>query len=185
MLIHFSEITRQDTGMKTKQLHVRVSEGVYKKLKVKCVSEDTSMQGYVAKLIGQSLGEYPAEEEVVLIVDDEAILRESLSDYLKETYRVVTAGTGEEALALIEKHDFDVLVIDVRLPGKTGLQVLREMRESKPYIRSIVMTAYPSAESAVEAMKLGAVDYLAKPIGPDDLETLIRETLLKKGRRGH
>ena len=167
--------------MKAKQLHVRVPEAVYKKLKVKCVSEDTSIQEYLARLIAQSLGEYPAEEKIVLIVDDEAILRESLGDYLKETYQVVTAGTGEEALALIEKQDFDVLVIDVRLPGKTGLQVLREVRESKPHIRSIVMTAYPSAESAVEAMKLGAIDYLAKPIAPDNLETLIREALLKKG----
>jgi len=171
--------------MKAKQLHVRVPEGVYKKLKVKCVSEDTSIQEYLAKLIAQSLGEYPGEEKIVLIVDDETILRESLRDYLKETYQVVTAGTGEEALELVEKQDFDILVIDVRLPGKTGLQVLREVRESKPYIKSIIITAYPSAESAVEAMKLGAVDYLVKPVVPDDLEGLIRETLLKAGKGRH
>lgn len=169
--------------MKTRQLHVRIPEGVYKKLKVKCVSEDTSIQEYLANLIAQSLGEYPAEEKIVLIVDDEAILRESLRDYLRDTYQVVTAGTGEEALELIEKQDFDILVIDVRLPGKTGLQVLREVKESKPYVKSIVITAYPSAESAVEAMKLGAADYLIKPVEPDNLESLIRETLLKrKGR---
>jgi DNA-binding NtrC family response regulator len=171
--------------MKAKQLHVRVPEGVYKKLKVKCVSEDTSIQEYLAKLIAQSLGEYPAEEKIVLIVDDETILRESLRDYLKETYQVSTAGTGEEALQLIEKQDFDILVIDVRLPGKTGLQVLREVRKSKPYIKSVIITAYPSAESAVEAMKLGAVDYLIKPIAPDDLERLIRETLLKEDKGRH
>jgi DNA-binding NtrC family response regulator len=141
------------------------------------------MQEYLVKLIAQSLGEYPAEEKIVLIVDDEAILRESLGDYLKDTYQVVTAGTGEEALGLIEKQDVDIVVIDVRLPGKTGLQVLREVKESKPYIKSIVITGYPSAESAVEAMKLGAIDYLAKPVAPDILETLIREALLKrKGR---
>lgn len=170
--------------MNTKQLHVRIPEDVYKKLKVRCVSEDISIQEYLVKLIAQSLGEYPAEKKLVLIVDDEAILRESLGDYLKDTYHVVTAGTGEEALELIEKQDFDILVIDVRLPGKTGLQVLREVKESKPYIKSIVITAYPSTELAVEAMKLGAVDYLIKPVAPDNLERLIRETLLKgKGRR--
>jgi len=167
----------------TKQLHARIPEGVYKKLKVKCVSEDTSIQKYLVQLIAQSLGEYPTEEKIVLIVDDEAILRESLGEYLKDTYQVVTAGTGEEALELIEKQDFDILVIDVRLPGKTGLQVLREVKESKPYIKSIVMTAYLSAELAVEAMKLGAADYLIKPVVPDNLERLIQETLLKgKGR---
>jgi DNA-binding NtrC family response regulator len=169
--------------MKAKQLHVRIPEEVYKKLKVKCVSEDTSIQEYLAKLIAQSLGEYPGEKKLVLIVEDEAILREALGDYLTDTYQVVTAGTGEEALELIEKQDFDILVIDVRLPGKTGLQVLKEVKESKPYIKSIVITAYPSAELAVEAMKLGAVDYLIKPVAADNLERLIRETLLKgKGR---
>lgn len=172
-----------DHAMKTRQLHVRIPEGVYKKLKVKCVSEDISIQEYLANLIAQSLGEYPADEKIVLIVDDEAILRESLRDYLRDTYQVVTARTGEEALELIEKQDFDILVIDMRLPGKTGLQVLREVKESKPYVKSIVITAYPSAESAVEAMKLGATDYLIKPVAPDNLERLIRETLLKhRGR---
>lgn len=172
-----------DHAMKTRQLHVRIPEGVYKKLKVKCVSEDISIQEYLANLIAQSLGEYPADEKIVLIVDDEAILRESLRDYLRDTYQVVTARTGEEALELIEKQDFDILVIDMRLPGKTGLQVLREVKESKPYVKSIVITAYPSADSAVEAMKLGATDYLIKPVAPDNLERLIRETLLKhRGR---
>ena len=165
--------------MKAKQLHVRIPEGVYKKLKVRCVSEDTSMQEYLAKLIAQSLGEYPAEEKAVLIVDDEAIVRESIGDWLKDTYQVATAETGEEALELIEKQDFDILIVDVRLPGKSGIQVLREVKEVKPYIESIVITAYPSVDLAVEAMKLGAVDYLIKPVAPGSLERLIRETLLK------
>ena len=165
--------------MKAKQLHVRIPEGSYKKLKVRCVSEDTSIQEYLAKLIAQSLGEYPAEEKAVLIVDDEAIVRESLGDWLKDTYQVATAETGEEALELIEKQDFDILIVDVRLPGKNGIQVLREVKEAKPYIESIVITAYPSVDLAVEAMKLGAVDYLIKPVAPDDLERLIRETLIK------
>jgi len=59
------------------------------------------------------------------------------------------------------------------------------VKESEPYIKSIVITAYPSAELTVEAMKLGAIDYLAKPVVPDNLEMLIRETLLKKGRGRH
>jgi len=164
--------------MKAKQLHVRIPEGVYKKLKVRCVSEDTSMQEYLANLIAQSLGGYPAEGKTVLIVDDEAIVRESLGDWLKNTYQVATAETGEEALELIEKQDFDILIVDVRLSGKSGIQVLREVKAAKPYIESIVITAYPSVELAVEAMKLGAVDYLIKPVAPDDLERLIRETLL-------
>ena len=119
------------------------------------------------------------QEKTVLIVDDEAIVRESLKDWLKDTYQVTTAETGEEALELMEKQDFDILIVDVRLPGKSGIQVLREVKEVKPHIKSIVITAYPSVELAVEAMKLGAVDYLIKPVAPDDLEKLIRETLIK------
>jgi DNA-binding NtrC family response regulator len=138
----------------------------------------------LAKLIAQSLGEYPAEGKAVLIVDDEAIVRESLRDWLKDNYRVATAKTGEEALELIEKEDFDILVVDVRLPGKSGMQVLKEVKEVKPYIESIVITGYPTVDLAVDAMKLGAVDYLVKPVAPDDLERLIRATLLEsKGKR--
>ncbi len=116
----------------------------------------------------------------VLIVDDEPIVRESIRDWLKDAgYQVSTAESGEEALELIEKENFSVLVMDVRLPGKTGITVLREVKALKPNIKSIIITAYPTAEFAAEAMKLGAVDYLIKPIQPDDLERLIRETLLK------
>ena len=116
----------------------------------------------------------------VLIVDDEPIVRESIRDWLEDAgYPVATAESGEQALEMIGKEDFSVIILDVRLPGKTGIKVLQEVKALKPEIKSIIITAYPSAELADEAMKLGAVDYLIKPIAPDDLERLIRETLLK------
>jgi len=116
----------------------------------------------------------------ILIVDDEPIVRESIRDWLKDAgYQVETAESGEEALEMIEKQDFSVMILDVRLPGKTGIKVLREVKALKPQIKSIVITAYPTVELADEAMKLGAIDYLIKPVAPDDLERLIRGTLLK------
>ena len=116
----------------------------------------------------------------ILIVDDEPIVRESIRDWLKDAgYRVATAESGEEALGLIEKQDFSVIIMDVRLPGKTGVTVLKEVKALKPGIKSIIITAYPSAEMVAEAKKLGVVDYLIKPIAPDDLERLVRETLAK------
>ena len=116
----------------------------------------------------------------VLIVDDEPIVRESIRDWLKDAgYQVAIAESGEEAMEMIEKQDFSVMVLDVRLPGETGIKVLEEVKALKPQIKSIIITAYPSAELAAEAMKLGAADYLVKPIAPDDLERLIKETLLK------
>ena len=116
----------------------------------------------------------------ILIVDGEPIVRESIRDWLKDAgYQVATAESGEQALEMIEKQDFGVVVLDVRLPGKTGIKVLKELKALKPQIKSIIITAYSSAELAVEARKLGAVDYLIKPVAPDDLERLIRETLLE------
>ncbi|MBM4432635.1 MAG: response regulator [Chloroflexi bacterium] len=120
------------------------------------------------------------EKHSVLVVDDEPIVRESIRDWLEDAgYQVAVASSGEEALEMVAKEDFSILVLDVRLPGKTGVKVLKELKEVKPQIKSIIITAYPSVELAVEAMKLGAVDYLIKPVAPDDLERLIRETLQK------
>jgi DNA-binding NtrC family response regulator len=117
-------------------------------------------------------------EKTILVVDDEPIVRESIRDWLKEAgYNVMTAETGEEAIKLLEKYDISILVIDVRLPGRTGISVLKDVKASKPQIKSIVITAYPSEELSEEAKKQGAVDYLVKPINPDDLEVLIRDTL--------
>jgi len=162
-----------------KQLHLRIPEDEYRKLKVRCAYDGTSMQDYLANLITASLGEHPAKGGSILIIEDEAIIRESLEDSLKDTHEVTTAETGEEALELIKKRDFDILIVDVRLPGKTGIEVVREVKQAKPYIRSIVITAFPSVELAVEAMKQGAVDYLVKPIRFDELENLIWENLSK------
>lgn len=114
----------------------------------------------------------------ILIVDDEPIVRESIRDWLEDAgYQVMTAESGEEALEMVEKQDFSIMVLDVRLPGKTGVTVLKEVKSKRPSIKSIIITAYPSTGSENEAMKLGAVDYLIKPIAPDELERLIRETL--------
>ncbi len=114
----------------------------------------------------------------ILVVDDEPIVRESIRDWLKDAgYQVATAESGEEALELIKKQDFSVMILDIRLPGITGIKVLREAKSIKPGIKSIIITAYPTAEFSAEAKSLGAIDYLIKPVAPDDLERLIQETL--------
>ena len=117
-------------------------------------------------------------EHSVLVVDDEPIVRESIRDWLVEAgYHVATAETGEQALEMVRLQDFSVLVVDLRLPGKTGIKVLEAVKAERPWIRTIVITAYPSAETAQEAKRLGAIDYLLKPFSPDSLERLIDDTL--------
>ena len=114
----------------------------------------------------------------VLVVDDEAIVRESIRDWLQDAgYQVSVAESGEEALILIQKQNFGVMVLDLRLEGMNGIDVLKKVKLLKPDIKSIVITAYPTMLTQAEASKLGAIDYLVKPVFPDKLEELIRDTL--------
>jgi len=115
----------------------------------------------------------------ILIVEDETIMRESLRDWLSDGgYQVETVIEGEQALKAIAERDFDLVLLDLKLPGKDGIEVLREARELRPHLKVIIITAYPSIETAVQAMKQGAVDYLTKPFNLDDLEKLIRGTMV-------
>ena len=114
----------------------------------------------------------------ILIVEDEAIMRESLKDWLTDVgYQVEAVEEGEEALKTISEQDFGLVILDLRLPGKDGIEVLREAKEKRPQLKGIIITAYPSVQTAVQAMKEGAVDYLPKPFSLDALEELIRKTL--------
>ncbi len=113
----------------------------------------------------------------ILIVDDEASVRESMRDWLVERgYEVEVAATGEEALEKVAVKDYSVLIIDYRLPGKSGLDVLREARAAKPQTKSIIITAYPSADLNSQLKKLGAFDdLLIKPIMTEDLEQMLNK----------
>jgi bidirectional [NiFe] hydrogenase diaphorase subunit len=118
------------------------------------------------------------EMKPILLVEDEAVMRESVRDWLTDVgYQVETAPDGEQALKTIGEQDFGLLILDLRLPGKDGLEVLQEARARHPQLKGVIITAYPSVETAVEALKRGAVDYLPKPFDLNQLEEIIRETL--------
>ena len=118
------------------------------------------------------------EMKPILLVEDEAVMRESVKDWLTDAgYQVETAEDGEQALKTIGEQEFGLLILDLRLPGKDGLQVLREARAKHPQLKGVIITAYPSVETAVEAIKHGAVDYLPKPFDLNRLEEIIQETL--------
>ncbi|OGO15853.1 MAG: hypothetical protein A2Z02_06610, partial [Chloroflexi bacterium RBG_16_48_7] len=82
-----------------------------------------------------------------------------------------------EALQLVDKKDYSFMILDIRLPGQSGLSILRKVRAERPWMKAVIITAYPSEETTLEAKKLGAIDYLVKPVVPDELEKLVRETL--------
>jgi DNA-binding NtrC family response regulator len=162
-----------------RQLHVRISKETFMKLKVRCAYQDISIQDYIAKLIEDSFKQNRESSVSVLLVEDEAILRESLMDSLKDSHRITAVGSAEEAFDIIKNNDFDVVVTDVRLPGKNGIQLIKDIRDIKPNIKAIIITAFPSVDLAVEAMKQGAVDYLVKPVSVEDLEKLLSTLPLK------
>ena len=116
----------------------------------------------------------------VLIVDDEKHTREGLQQALQEDYDVSVAGSADEAFNLMDAQEFDVIVTDLRMPGKSGLKVIDKALTlaNKPAV--IMMTAYGSIDSAVEAMKRGAVDFLTKPVNIERLEILMHRALKTK-----
>ena len=112
----------------------------------------------------------------ILIVDDELIVRESLGGWLeRDGHTVDKAASGEEALEKCEKTRYDILLLDIKMEGMSGLEVLKRVRENDPDVSVVMITAYGSIPSAIEAMKSGAYEYLLKPFDPDELMVLIEK----------
>jgi DNA-binding NtrC family response regulator len=117
----------------------------------------------------------------ILVVDDEKIIRDGSSRILaKEGYAVITAGSGEEALERYDREPFDLILLDVKMPGIGGIETLRKLKELDPGLTVLIVTGYPSTETAVKAIKLGAYDYVTKPFTPDVLRVAVNRALERK-----
>jgi DNA-binding response OmpR family regulator len=114
----------------------------------------------------------------ILIVDDEDPLRRSLSLILqKENYRVETAADAEEALAYLRLHEYDLMFLDLNLPGMSGIDLLIEVHRQVPHMSVLILTAHAALESAIQAVRLGARDYLLKPVEPVLILARVAEVL--------
>ena len=110
----------------------------------------------------------------ILVVEDEPFQREMLRDFLKnEGHQVKEAENGEMAIRLLSGSSFDLVLLDFKMPGMNGLEVLREVKRINPEIDAVIITAYGTVETAVSAMKAGARDYITKPVDLDELSILI------------
>ncbi|MGD2124527.1 MAG: sigma-54 dependent transcriptional regulator [Desulfobacteraceae bacterium] len=117
----------------------------------------------------------------IMVVDDERIVRQSfLHWFQKYGHKVETAASGFQALEKLEKVPFDLLFIDIKMPGMNGIELLGKVKEEYPDTIVIIITAYGSIETAVEAMKMGAVDYLLKPFKPDQLSLVLEKVATQK-----
>ena len=112
--------------------------------------------------------------KTVLIVDDDEGMRDTLSAILKREYRVLRVASGEAALPILNKEDVDLMMLDVRLPGISGFDVLRIVKENYSLIEVIMISAISEVEAAVQAIKHGAYHYVTKDFDYDQLRSLVR-----------
>ncbi len=123
----------------------------------------------------------PEDKNRVLVVDDEPGMRDFLEIMLrKDGYEVDTASDGAEAIDRIEQKMFDLAVVDIQMPVMNGIDVLQKINEKSPETTVIMITAYASHETAIDAMKLGAYDYITKPFKIDEIKLVIKKSLEKK-----
>ena len=117
----------------------------------------------------------------LLVVDDEKIMQDSFSRILtKEGYEVQAVASGEEAIERFDCEPFDVVLLDIKMPGIGGIEALRRLKEMDPGVTILIITGYPSIDTAVKAIKLGAYDYITKPFTPDVLRIALNRALERK-----
>ena len=117
----------------------------------------------------------------VLVVDDEIDFLETIVKRLQaRNIKVMGAESGHQALDLMAEKDFDVVVLDVKMPGMDGIETLREMKKKKPLVEVIMLTGHASVESGIQGMQLGAFDYVMKPVALDELLEKIRQAYERK-----
>ena len=120
----------------------------------------------------------------ILIVDDEKNILEAFKFLLQDKYKVLTADSGKEALKIIDEIEVDIVLLDIMMPDMDGLEVLEKIKEKDPSIEVVMITATKTVTTAVKAMKLGAVDYLVKPVDNDDIllsiERIVKKRTLEK-----
>ncbi len=121
------------------------------------------------------------EEMSILVVDDEEVVRKANLRSLASAHcHVEAAVDGDEALRTLERSSFDVVLLDLRMPGTDGMSVLKTIKQRWPQSEVVILTGYPSIETAKEAVRLGAYDYLAKPVGPHEVINAAHGAMMQK-----
>jgi DNA-binding NtrC family response regulator len=121
-----------------------------------------------------------AQKGSILIVDDEVGPRESLRMILKPIYEIYTATNGDEALQVIQKENIDLVTLDLRMPGLSGIDVLREIKKIKADVEVIVITGYGTLTNAQEAIRYGAGDFISKPFNVADIIAIISKSFERR-----
>jgi DNA-binding NtrC family response regulator len=122
-----------------------------------------------------------SDKNRILIVDDDEIVRRSYLRSLESiSCNIESACDGEQALSTMETKPFDVVLLDMRMPGQDGLSVLRTIKQKWPESEVVIITGYPTVDNAKEAVRLGAYDYLSKPVNPQDVINVTDGAITRK-----
>lgn len=125
------------------------------------------------------------KKKKALVIDDERIVLDSVSKILTEgDFEVDVSLNGRDGLEMAVRNDYDIVLTDIRMPDIGGMIVLREIKKAKPSLPVVIITGYATVSSAVQAMKLGAADYLEKPFAPDELIGSVASALDAAGAKG-
>lgn len=117
-------------------------------------------------------------QKIILIVDDEDALREALGKILEDDgYGVISAASGEQALEILQDHPVDLMLTDIRMPGMSGLDLLKKIREIHSSLGVIILTGYGEIDSYIEAMHFGALEYVSKPFKINELKFIVNKIL--------
>ena len=121
------------------------------------------------------------ENKHILVVDDEVSICEILGQFLrKKGYTVSTAGNGEEAIEILDRTEIDLVVTDIKMPGITGVDLLKRIKENQPVTPVLITTGFPTLDTAIEALKLGAYDYLTKPFHLEEISEKVKRAITSK-----
>jgi len=125
---------------------------------------------------------------IILLVDDEVAFANNLLKLLsKRGYDVVVEYNGADAVKRVGEKEFDVIILDMKMPGMDGIATLKEIKKKAPFVEVVILTGHGSIESGIEGMQLGAFDFLMKPVRIDDLQEKVSEAYRRKliqGERG-
>ena len=122
----------------------------------------------------------------ILVVDDEPVARQSLTDILKlEGHNVTSAPNGQAAVEFVRTHPIDLMIVDLRMPGMDGLEVVQVVNQISPDTEVILLTAFGSTETAIQALRLRIHDYLLKPASPAQVLASVKKGLVRRSKRSH
>jgi DNA-binding NtrC family response regulator len=125
----------------------------------------------------------PKKSNTVLVVDDDLGPREAIRMILQDKYNVLTCDNPQEVLSIISSDRADVVMLDIKMPKIDGIRLLKEMKTINPRVEIVLITAYPTMQSAIEAMQYGAYDYVIKPFDKEKIEQVVRRGIIRRTQK--